>query len=114
MDGSIEMSADQRKVLLAAYRWGRDVRAARRAHIVLLVGEGWTYREVRAIMFASFDLIRDCVLSFQQGGSVAVLKEDQTQATVVPRWLVTVQRWLQTRTPQDFGYFRSRWSCAVL
>lgn len=114
MDGSIELSADQRKVLLAAYRWGKDVRAARRAHIVLLVAEGWSYREVRAITFASFDLIRDCVRSFQQGGSAAVLKEDQEQAVVVPRWLLTIQRWLQTRTPQDFGYFRSRWSCAAL
>jgi transposase len=114
MDGSIEMSAEQRKVLLAAYRWGKDVRAARRAHMVLLVAEGWSYREVRAITFASFDLIRDCVLSFQEGGSAAVLKEDQEQAAIVPRWLLTVQRWLQTRTPQDFGYFRSRWSCAAL
>jgi len=114
MDGSIEMSADQRKVLLAAYRWGKDVRAARRAHIVLLVAEGWSYREVRAITFASFDLIRDCVLSFQQGGSAAVLKGDQAPPAVVPSWLLAVQRWLQTRSPQDFGYFRSRWSCAAL
>ena len=114
MDGSIELSADQRKVLLAAYRWGKDVRAARRAHIVLLLAEGWSYREVRAITFASFDLIRDCVLSFQQGGSAAVLRDDQEQKSIVPRWLLAVQRWLQTRTPQDFGYFRSRWSCAAL
>jgi hypothetical protein len=90
MDGSIELSADQRKVLLAAYRWGKDVRAARRAHIVLLVAEGWSYREVRAITFASFDLIHDCVLSFQQGGSAAVLRDDQEQKSVVPRWLLTV------------------------
>ena len=114
MDGSIELSADQRKVLLSAYRWGKDARAARRAHIVLLVAERWSYREVRAITFASYDLIRDCVHAFQQGGSAAVIREDQAQPAVVPRWLLTVQRWLQTRTPQDFGYFRSRWSCAAL
>ena len=114
MDGSIELSADQRKVLLAVYRWGKDVRAARRAHIVLLVAEGWSYREVRAITFASFNLIRDCVLRFQQGGTAAVLREDQERDATVPRWLLTVQRWLQSRTPQDFGYFRSRWSCAAL
>ena len=108
------MSADQRNVLLVAYRGGKDVRAARRAHIVLLLADGWSYREVRAITFASFDLIRDCVLSFQQGGSAAVLREDQEQDAAVPRWLLTIQRWLQSRTPQDFGYFRSRWSCAAL
>src|SRR5947208_11463751 len=108
MDGSIELSAEQRKVLLSVYRCGKDVRVARRAHIVLLIAEGWSYREVRAITFASFDLIRDCILSFQHGGSTAVLREDQDQAPAIPRWLLTVQHWLQTRTPQDFGYFRSR------
>jgi transposase len=113
MDGSIELSAEQRKVLLEAYRGGKDARAARRAHIVLLVAEGWTYREIQAIAFASFDLIRDCVRDFQQGGSAGVLKGEQPQP-VVPRWLVTIQRWLKTKTPQDFGYFRSRWSCAAL
>jgi len=113
MDGSIELSVEQRKVLLAAYRQGKDARAARRAHLVLLVAEGWSYREVRAITFASYDLIRDCIRAFQQGGSEAVLR-DQTQAAAVPRWLLAVQRWLQTKTPQDFGYFRSRWSCAAL
>jgi putative transposase len=114
MDGSIELSAEQRKVLLTAYRWGKDARSARRAHIVLLVAEGWSYREVRAVTFASYDLIRDCVLSFRQGGSAAVLREAQEQDARLPGWLLTVQRWLQSRTPQDFGYFRSRWSCAAL
>lgn len=114
MDGSIELSAEQRKVLLSAYRGGKDARAARRAHIVILVADGWSYREVRAITFASFDLICDCVRSFHRGGPTAVLKEDQVQPVVIPGWLLVVQRWLQTRTPQDFGYFRSRWSCSAL
>ena len=114
MDGSIELSTEQRKVLLAAYRWGKDSRLARRAHIVLLVAEGWSYREVRAITFASHDLIRDCVRAFQQGGSGAVLQENQPQPAAVPRWLLTIQRWLQTKTPRDFGFLRSRWSCAAL
>ena len=43
-----------------------------------------------------------------------MLREDQERDATVPRWLLTVQRWLQSRTPQDFGYFRSRWSCAAL
>jgi hypothetical protein len=33
---------------------------------VLLVAEGWSYLEDQAITFASFDLIRDCVLCLQQ------------------------------------------------
>ena len=82
MEGSIELSAEQRKVLLAAYRCGKDARTARRAHIVLLVAEGWSYREVRAIAFASYDLIRDCVRDFQEGGTIAVLREGQVRPAV--------------------------------
>ena len=33
MDGSIELSAEQRKVLLTAYRQGKDVRAACRVSV---------------------------------------------------------------------------------
>ena len=31
-----------------------------------------------------------------------------------PDWLRRVAGWLTGKTPQDFGYFRSRWSCATL
>ena len=39
---------------------------------------------------------------------------DQAAHAIVPRWLLTIERWLQTKTPSDFGYFRSCWSCAAL
>lgn len=113
MEGSIEVSAAERKILLATYRYGKDARTARRAHIVLLLAEGWSHREVRAITFASFDLIGECANAFRQGGSAAVVQPVEKPA-VLPRWLLVVQRWLQQKTPQDFGYFRSRWSCALL
>src|SRR5688500_7179645 len=73
MDDSIRLSEEQRKELLTAYRYGKDARVSRRAHIVLLLAEGWTYREVRVIAFASFDLIRDCVRELNEGGLAAVL-----------------------------------------
>jgi hypothetical protein len=107
MDGSIKLSAEQRKVLLEAYRCGKDARVARRAHIVLLAAEGWSYREVRAITFASYDLIRECVRAFGQGGSTAVLGEDQAPRTVMPRWLLTIQR-----LPSDSGQEPRGSSCS--
>ena len=107
MDGSIELSAAERKLLLSAYRYGNDARVARRAHIVLLLAEGWSHREVRAITFASFDLISECARAFRHGGSAAVVQPTE-EPLVLPRWLLIVQRWLQQNTPQDFGYFRSR------
>lgn len=113
MDGSIRLSASERKELLSAYRSGEDVKMARRAHIVLLASEGWSQRELRAITFASFDLINECLRRFREGGVATVLERAQPKPSM-PRWLLKVAQWLTTRQPQDFGYFRSRWSCELL
>ena len=114
MDGSIHLSAEDRKTLLKSYRSGSDVRAARRAHIVLLLAEGWSYREVCSIAFASCDLVADCVRRFRRGGVKAVIEPRNSAEQSVPSWLVKVVGWLTTKTPQDFGYFRRRWSCETL
>ena len=113
MDGSIQLTDQQRKTLLKAYRYAPDAAAARRAHVLLLLDEGLSYRELNRLLFASNDLIAGCVARFRQGGVSAVLGEDQPPQ-VVPRWPMRVVRWALTKTPQDFGYFRTRWSCGTL
>jgi hypothetical protein len=45
---------------------------------------------------------------------VAALLGDQDGPTRIPHWLVRAGHWLLTKTPRDFGYFRSRWSCEAL
>src|SRR5262249_15018856 len=32
----------------------------------------------------------------------------------LPRWAKQLAKWVATRTPGDFGYFRRRWSCETL
>jgi putative transposase len=86
---------------------------SRRAQILLLLSSGRTWREVREIAFASFDLIRDAVTRWTCGGAAAVV-ELAERPTETPSWLGRVIEWLKKRTPRDFGYFRSRWSCATL
>jgi transposase len=114
MDGSIELSARERKTLLHAYRCGEDVRVVRRAHIVLLLAEGLSYREVRKVTFASYQLIRECCRRFRQAGLEALSAPGAGATRPQPTWWSRVITWLTKRTPQDFGYFRSRWSCAIL
>jgi transposase len=112
MDGSIQLAAEERKVLLRVYRSG-DARMARRAHVLLLLDDGFSYRQVRAVLFASNDLLADCVRRFREGGIYETLEGEAT-----PRpdqdWLPTIEDWLRTATPQDFGYFRQRWTCEML
>ena len=114
MEGSIRLTAEERKVLMKVYRSGGDARLARRAHVLLLLDDGFSYRELGAILFASNDLVADSVRRFQEGGIERLL--DQRGASDSPQasWLPHVLEWLLERTPQDFGYFRQRWTCEML
>jgi transposase len=112
MQCSIALSPDQRKTLLRLFRFGPDVRASRRAHIVLLLADGMSLRQVRAVAFASFEFIADCAARFRHGAVEGLAEPPAERAR--PAWLDTVLGWLTTKSPEDFGYFRTRWSCATL
>jgi hypothetical protein len=47
-------------------------------------------------------------------GGVAQVLGGVPRTLVVASWLMVVVRWLLSSTPQDFGFFRSRWSCGLL
>lgn len=112
MEGMIRLSARERKVLVRAYRHGeREV--SRRAHVLLLLAHGWSWREVQTILFASNDLIARCVDEYRRGGVDAIVPST-TAEPKIPWWLGKVVAWLTTKTPEDFGYLRRRWSCDIL
>lgn len=113
MDGSIQLTDQERKGLLQAYRSGNDSRISRRAHIVLLRAEGLSWQRIKQVMFCSFDLISQTLQAFAQARVPGIL-EQQQESRPVPGWLKKVLRWLSESTPRDFGYFRSRWSCETL
>lgn len=110
MDGSIRLSADQRKTLLQVYR---SARAARRALVLLMLAEGWSYRRIGEAALASPTLIRAVKWDFTAGGVDQVLGTEEPPFTVA-YWLIVVVRWLLQHTPRDFGFFRTRWSCGLL
>src|SRR5262249_51258036 len=111
MEGSIQLSVGQHKVLFVLYR--SDKPGARKAHILLLLSKGWSHRQIREATFASFDLLQDCLRQFHQEG-VEFLTKPNPATTTVPSWLQRVSRWLTQKSPEDFGYFRTRWSCETL
>jgi putative transposase len=110
MDGHLRLSAKERKTCLTTYRAARQ---ARRALILLLLAESRSYREIMAAALASPTMISAVKRDWQAGGTARVLGTEERQF-VVAYWLVVVVRWLLTKTPQDFGFFRTRWSCALL
>lgn len=109
MVGIVALTERERKVVLAEYRR----RGSRRAHALLLLDAGRSYREIAAWLFASFDFIAGVVRRFREGGVTAALGIEDEEP-MIPGWLVHVAIWLEHFTPRDFGYFRTRWSCETL
>jgi transposase len=112
MEGSIQLTAAQRKMVLSVYRSGPDAHVARRAHILLLLDRGHSYRAIMDIDFCSSDLVNDVKRQFLDGGVEAALTRASDEPSV-PFWHVLVAAWILHQTPRDFGYFRSRWTCEL-
>ena len=113
MQGSIRLTAAQRKTVLRIYRGSGDARRARKAHVLLLLDRGESYRRIINILFCSSDLIASLKREFLEDGLEVVLGQS-TEQPVIPFWQVIVASWVREKTPQDFGYYRSRWTAGLL
>jgi len=57
MDGSIQLSVGERKTLLQEVRRGRDPERRLRAHILVLLGDGWAWALIVRMLFTSASTI---------------------------------------------------------
>ena len=112
MSASIRLTPKQRKSLLDVLRHGQRPEQRLRAHILLLLDDGQPWALIAAVLFTSSSTINRWRTRFQEGGLKAV--RDEPQAATAAWWVAVAVQWVLTRTPRDFGFFRSRWSCAVL
>ena len=116
MDGSIVLGSSQRKRLLEIYR-GKEATSAEvrlRAHIILLLSEGYAWALIAAVLFCSSATIARWKDRFESGGIEALLQEKRGRRAVLLGWAVVLVEWVKTLTPREFGYCRSRWCCATL
>ena len=113
MDGSIRLSGSERKTALSIYRGGGDARVARRAHVLLLLDRNWSYRQIMEALLCASDFVAAVKQRFLEAGVDAALAEGDDDGPI-PYWKVALVGWVQHKTPRDFGYFRSRWTCELL
>lgn len=115
MDGSIGLKPKDRKVLLELYRKSSDPGLRLRAHILLLLADGHAWSAIAAMLFTSPRTISRWQRRFEQGGIDAVFGAKRGRpAVLVVWWVGIVVRWVVQKTPRDFGFLRSRWSCGTL
>lgn len=118
MDGSIVLGCSQRKRLLEIYRGKKanvPVEARLRAHVILLLSDGHPWSLIQQMLFCSSATIDRWKKRFESGGVDALLEQRRGRvATLLVGWAWVLVSWVKTLSPRDFGYCRSRWSCATL
>jgi putative transposase len=96
------------------YRRHPDPQVRLRAHILLLLADGYAWATITAVLFTSPDTIARWKARFQRGGVAAVLGRPRGRPrSLAWAWAPLVLVWVLTRRPAAFGFARSRWSCAA-
>jgi transposase len=113
---SITLTADERNTLLGYYRSpARDPELRLRAHIILLLAQGYPWATIAAVLFCSSRTIGRWQRRFTQGRAEGLLDRRRgARPRVGQKWADLVVYWVTQITPRTFGYLRSRWSCGLL
>jgi transposase len=114
MNFTITLSAQERKTLLDLYRHATDRAIGRRAHILLLLADGYTWATIAAVLFVSTSTIARWQQRFRDAGLDCLA--GQRPGPRAGWWnscAVLVVRWVRESTPRSWGLLRSRWTCAT-
>src|SRR5437588_188382 len=115
MKNCITVTADERATLLDYLRQAPQPELRQRAHIVLLLADGYTWASIAAVLYCSSRTIARWKGRFDQGRTEALLGHPRgAPARLAGRWAAVLLSWVQAQTPRAFGFFRSRWCCGVL
>ena len=114
MSCTIALRPDERKTLLHLYRHPGTPEVGRRAHILLLLAEGYAWDTIAAVLFTSPSTIARWQWRFQQGGIEALAgRPGGRRPWFSCHWVGVVARGVTEHSPRAFGFLRSRWTCAV-
>lgn len=114
MDG-VRLSRRQRERLLELYRSPADPHVRLRAHLLLLLADGWTWATVAAVLYCSSRTIAKWKARFEAGGVETLLEEKRGRpATLWLGWASIAVNWITCFSPRDLGFLRSRWCCRLV
>jgi putative transposase len=114
MDGSIRLPARDRKGLLDVYRRGTDSQQRLRAHILLLLHDRVAWTVIAARLFTSTATVNRWRKRYLAEGVAGIAGRRSWRAGVQAWWVGLVLRWVLERSPTDFRFVRSRWTCAAV
>ena len=111
----LSLTTEQRDELLTIYRKNPEPELRFRSHVILLLSEGYAWDTVEAILFCRSRTVDRWLKRFQAEGVAGLIgKKRGRPFRLGLGWVAVLITWVTTKTPSDFGFLRSRWSCAVL
>jgi putative transposase len=109
---SIHLAPAERQELFGHYRRDADPEVRLRAHILLLLDAGHPWATISAVLFCSISTISRWKRRFEKEGADAVFGRPRgRRKSGAHIWASLVVRWVLTRSPTEFRFARSRWSC---
>src|SRR3954453_2546760 len=115
MPKTFSLTAQQRDELLNLYRKDPDPELRFRAHILLLLGEGYAWDTIEAMLFCSSRTVDRWLKRFEAEGVEGLTGRKRGRPVRLGLgWVAVVVAWVTTKTPRDFGFLRSRWACATI
>jgi transposase len=114
MDGSIRLSASDRKSLFDVYRRSTDPEQRLRAHLLLLLADGFAWTVIVEVLYTSTSTINRWRRRYLDEGVECVVGHRKWRASVYEWWLGLALRWVLECSPTRFGFVRSRWSCECI
>lgn len=112
---SIRLTPGQRQSLLSSYRRSADPDVRLRAHILLLLSAGYAWAAIGEILFCSSSTIARWKARFEAEGVEAILGRPRgRRRSGAHIGIALVVQWVLTRSPADFRFCRSRWSCEAV
>ncbi len=86
-----------------------------RAHIILLLAEGYSWAVIAGVLFCRTRTIARWKSRVECDGISEVLGAPPPEASREGSgWREVVVEWVLKYSPRDFGFLRSRWCCGVL
>src|SRR5262249_44393044 len=114
MDGSIRLSAGDRKTLLQVVRRGTDPVRRLRARVLLLLDDRVAWSVVGAVLFTSAATINRWRRRYLREGVAVITGRRPRRSCLREWWLALVLRWVTMECPTHYGFVRSRWTCETV
>jgi putative transposase len=115
MESHLRITAHERQVLLDQYRKGVNTRVRLRAHMLLLLAQGYSWAIIAGVLVCSTRTIARWKTRVETEGVRRVLAPSpQACAWLDLGWREVVAAWVTECSPRDFGFLRSRWCCGLV